>query len=397
MSKWLQALLCTAIVSSVLPSRAQAQATNSTQAGSTTTNQGRVGLPTATALRGGCRAIVTWRRSTQTPPTAALPITVLVDQVGVGDGFLPPGEDSVEIKLGVLLERGHRVSAIAGTEPPTVSEERSPSEPDKGQAVSKDGCPPRLGAKKAEDNRGDLDLLVYSGVVIDTFTPADNPFFVQVDPKTNGEEAKPADKTTSRAQGVVGVDFSYRLTNENAKVQLWLSGESVYGTKTDEVAVPTGIKPDEYFRKVIEANSLEVYVAPRLEFWTLKKDEAPLALYATARFGMMALKDAKEIAQSHHIGAGGIIIDGTFEGSLFEIGWGKSTQFVNPDGEPKWDRLKIDTLVAVEIGSDTGMYGFFQVYIDTPLTDRKRKASSIQTFIGVELEMSKFAKLWGGK
>jgi hypothetical protein len=148
---------------------------------------------------------------------------------------------------------------------------------------------------------------------------------------------------------------------------------------------------------VIDASSLEAYVAPRFEFWTLKKEDSPLALYATARFGLMALQNATEVAESHHIGAGGIVIDGTFEGSLFEIGWGKSSQFVNPSGEAKWDRLKIDTLAAVALGSDTGLYGFFQVYVDMPLTNRNEKATAIQTFIGVELELTKFAKLWGGK
>ncbi len=326
-----------------------------------------------------------------------LEIVLRVNGKGVADDTLKKAATTLEMKAGLQLAKGDDLQAVVSDGgAPVVSKEFPVVDAPKGTKVSTAGCPKEVEPRNYDD-RDVVEIIAYGGLAIDTFAPAKLGNYVER--KDDGTEVAIPTQTMTRQRAIAGIDFAYRLTKKSRPVQFWISGETMYGSRTadfckeEEKCFEEATDLTKNFTKVLRsASSFEAYITPRLEFWTFQKDsEAPLALYATGRLGLIALDGAPGISGSHHVGIGTIITKGRFEGTLVEAGWGKTELFADPEkGKPKWNRLKIDALAAIRMTDDT--YAFVQLYIDTTLR-RNDTSSGLQTFIGIEKNLNSW-KLW---
>jgi hypothetical protein len=208
----------------------------------------------------------------------------------------------------------------------------------------------------------------------------------------------PPNTLTERHNRVLfGVNFDYRMTgSDHSRMQLWLTGETMHGVRSADVdCTAEENKPVEcnpapgvsYARAVLaDSTSVEAYVAPRLLFAQLQKAATtPTRLYATARFGFIALAGAPRVYKNHHLGLGLMADDGPFAGSRVEFGWGMNELLSGRS----WKRFKVDGLVTFPVPKmgDTAHF-FIQMFIDNDL--KGNTPDSIQSFMGIDLDIRRF-------
>jgi hypothetical protein len=208
----------------------------------------------------------------------------------------------------------------------------------------------------------------------------------------------PPNTLTERHNRVLfGVNFDYRMTgSDSGRLQLWLSGETMHGVRSADIdCTAEENKPPEcnpapgvsYARAVLaNATSVEAYVAPRLVFAQLQKDAAtPTRLYATARFGFIALAGAPRVYKNHHLGVGLMADDGPFAGSKVEFGWGMNELLSGRS----WKRMKVDGIVTFPVPRTGETAHFFiQMFIDNDLNGST--PDSIQSFMGIDFDIRRF-------
>jgi hypothetical protein len=333
------------------------------------------------AHAGDCAVVVTL-----STPRVGDVVRVLLDRGRLRDqDIVSTTQTTVVIPTGSPLQAGQSLRLLVNGSP--VSE--------KDDAVREAAARP-AGAKPigvcdppAPGSQGEsLEASAYIGWAYDQFAPD----------KIGGY---PPGTTTARHNRMLfGVDFDYRmLGSDSSDVRLWLSGETLHGVRSADVDCeaennrPTVCDPQpgvRYARAVLEnATSLEAYVAPRLEFKALQKSAStPTQLYATARFGFIALEGAPRVYKNHHVGAGLVADGGPFKGSLVEFGWGMNEMLSGRD----WKRLMVDgfltfSLERVPIIRDNARF-FIQMFIDNDLGGDT--PDSIQTFLGFDLDVRKF-------
>jgi len=227
----------------------------------------------------------------------------------------------------------------------------------------------------------------YLGMAVDSFAP-----------DSVGDYRNPQAADQRKTRQIFGVNFDYRLFGgDGDHVQLWLYGETLHGVRTADVDCEGETPPpvcseaspfqDRAFYILQHASSLEAYVAPRLELWTLQRGSTtPTKVYVTTRIGFTALERAPSVYKSLHVGVGLLADDGPFAGSSLEVGWGQNELFARSD----WNRLKIDGLLIFSIEriirTDAARF-FVQMYIDNdPWGDG---ADSIQTFYGIDVDLQR--------
>jgi hypothetical protein len=239
------------------------------------------------------------------------------------------------------------------------------------------------------DGRDTVEASLYTGLSIDTFAAADLNRYLQ-----QGESGGP----TTRV--LAGFDVAYRLLGNPAHSrdsQLWFFAETVYGIKSGDVdcagmAKPTACAtPDNLLKIVRGARSLEAFAGLRWEFPpALQITSAhPARLYLKGVAGFLtAAGRAAGLANEHHVAMGGVITNGSFMNSYFEVGYGRSDFIIGPPGSRRFSRWKFDlflTMPRVEMLSAFKRFHvtpFMQVWADAgPGSD------GIQTYIGVEFDL----------
>ena len=211
----------------------------------------------------------------------------------------------------------------------------------------------------------------------------------------------PGTATVRHNRQLFGVDFDYRMFgHDSGKAQLWLTGETMHGVRNADIdcSAETNKPPIcdpkagiAYARAVLEnATSLEAYVSPRIEFARLQNGTStPTRLYATMRFGFIALDGAPRVFKDYHAGVGLKAADGPFKDSLLEVGWGNNELLSGR----RWKRLKVDGTLTFDlqnlpgIGTDKARF-FIEMFIDNDL--HGRTPDSIQTFMGFEIDVRRF-------
>jgi len=208
----------------------------------------------------------------------------------------------------------------------------------------------------------------------------------------------PPNTLTERHNRVLfGVNFDYRvLGSDTSRMQFSFAGETMHGVRSADVdCTAEENKPAEcnpapgvsYARAVLaDSTSVEAYVAPRLVFWRLQKDTStPASLYATARFGFIALAGAPRVYKNHHLGLGLIADDGPFAGSKVEFGWGMNELLSGRS----WKRMKVDGMVTFPVPRTGGTAQFFiEMFIDNDL--KGNSPDSIQSFMGIDFDIRRF-------
>ena len=208
----------------------------------------------------------------------------------------------------------------------------------------------------------------------------------------------PPNTLTERHNRVLfGVNFDYRMIgSDTSRMQFSFAGETMHGVRSADIDCNAEEnKPPEcepapgvsYARAVLaDSTSVEAYVAPRLVFWRLQKDTTtPTSLYATARFGFIALAGAPRVYKNHHLGLGLLADDGPFAGSKVEFGWGMNELLSGRS----WKRLKVDGLVTFPVPRTGGTAQFFiEMFIDNDL--KGNSPDSIQSFMGIDFDIRRF-------
>jgi hypothetical protein len=210
----------------------------------------------------------------------------------------------------------------------------------------------------------------------------------------------PQDSSTRRERFVAGIDFSYRIKGraDDRGQQFWLYGETVHGVRSADVNcavdpeipvcqpfnVATGAQKVLYILR--NASTLEAFAGARWEFKDINFGSADavaenaVKAYVRAQLGFLAVEQSGGDALNvDHVALGLQAVRGRFRESYFEAGFGKSDLYaVHPNS-----RLKIDGYLSVDIGLD-GAFPFVQMVIDA---DGRSGADTIQTFMGVNLDM----------
>lgn len=271
-------------------------------------------------------------------------------------------------------------------------------------ALGKDGKPLRLqlgtdaksGAVdpcKREAELGDespFDAGAFFGTVVDNFAP-DNV----------GAYINPEAGSTQKTQWIFGFNFDYRLLGRSdSPVQVWLEGETMHGVRTadvdcappdpaDKPPVCGDATPQNALTKakyILEnADSLEAWVSPRVEFMTLQfGTDTPAQIYGTVSFGFVALKDAPKVFRTHHVGAGFLTKEGPFEDSYLEAGWGKNELLSD-----RWNRFKVSGALSFNLDALLPVWkGIGRVFAEMALdNDFGEGADSIRTFFGIDIDL----------
>jgi hypothetical protein len=342
------------------------------------------------------------------PATAGTRIELEVNKRAVTSVGADVGDTAVMIVLRGPVSSGDELRATR------IVNDKRDAQPGPSLTVAKGGSP-QCEALKAEDKvvsdeRDTFDASLYLGRAVDNFAPSSVGGYA--DPESGG-------KTPLRFVG--GADFEFRLTGSpEDRRQLWIFGETMHGVRSadvncqpdnkDKPAVcdkltlgPTGNATQQFQFTLENATSLEAYAGFRYEFMTLQaSNDTPAKLYATARWGVMMLSGTTRTApvtsgtpvqpiaiqtshayQAHHLGVGLLLPKGKFDGSLLEVGWGKTELFSHGNVQSGWNRLKIDGALSVKLAGP--MYGFLQMYSDfDPIY---HGSDSVQTFFGVSFEV----------
>jgi hypothetical protein len=80
----------------------------------------------------------------------------------------------------------------------------------------------------------------------------------------------------------------------------------------------------------------------------------------------------------HHIGLGGIITNGYFQGSYFELGHGRTDLF-KPNSHGRW---KVDSFLTFPVKRAINFY--IQLFVDSDLGNA---SDSVQTYFGFDLNL----------
>jgi hypothetical protein len=302
------------------------------------------------------------------------------------------GKTEVRIVFTGPLEEGSELS-VRQVLPNTTPDDRFVGATTVGKADGPPACAgPPPGA--ADDGREGFEASGYVGMAIDNFAPA----------SVGGYDDSQVGGKQTRAVG--GFDFEFRVAGSStSKRQIWLFGETLHGVRHADINCAGDDKPavcdkltaanaGRQLQFVIDnASSLEAYVGGRFELATLQADGVPAKLYATVRTGVMMLNgEAKSDGQvfashhayrAHHVGGGLLMPDGRFQGSLLEVGFGRTDIFDNVRITNHWRRLKIDGSLQIKVKG--AMYAFAQLYADFDPTGKA--ADSVQTFYGLSFSV----------
>jgi hypothetical protein len=238
---------------------------------------------------------------------------------------------------------------------------------------------------------------MYLGLAIDTFAAAEHLNYLN-----------PNLSQGPRERGIVGIDFSKRLTAGRRPLTIY--GETVHGARTTEincennklfvcrsnheligaVATPDPSQAAEDFVYIMRnASSLEGFMALR---WDAVPVAGGASLYLKGQAGFLTIaEDGRGAKNLHQVGVGLIQKTGQFSNSYLEVGFGRSDLFESH----RRRRLKVDALLTAPIIIDDGgsakrffskFQPFAQITVDA---DLGFGADSIQSYIGLEFILKK--------
>jgi hypothetical protein len=232
----------------------------------------------------------------------------------------------------------------------------------------------------AQDDDEPIAVTGYFGTAVDSFAAQDLKDYLN--PEDSGE-------TSAFERSIFGIDFEAQLTKK-----IYIFGETLHGVRSadinceekpdlcDEISAEPGA--DEPLAILKSATSLEAFAGIRAHISSLK--EGDLDLYVKAQAGFVTVSDnGGDIFDDHHIGLGIMTNRGQFEGSYFEVGYGKSDYFLINNNR----RFKIDGFVSIALNENQTASFFAQMVVNADLSDG---SDSIQSFFGVDFDIGHFLR-----
>lgn len=335
-------------------------------------------------------------------PSGIDAVQIEIDRQPLAAADVVPGQARLVIPLDGQLRAGSRLRARVRRG--TAWSDFGPPVPVAGDALAPVPAPRTV---EWNDDRPTLGASTYAGFAYDNFAP---------DKVGNYINIEGAGRSPMRF--ITGVNVEYRLIGDPGDgLQMWWAAETLYGVRSADVNCKAEPQPpvcgelnqdfDERFLFILQrASSMEAFSGPRVEFLTLQKNSAfPSRVYASARFGFLALDDGTfKTSGAHHVGGGVLVPTGIFAGSFFEVGLGKTDLFESlragaTPGRGPWNRIKVDGLLVFDLAHGlrdgfgvlsrvAGSSRFFvQVYSDHDGWGGTHSADSIQTFVGMDFDL----------
>lgn len=271
-------------------------------------------------------------------------------------------------------------------------------------AVSYGQCP---NENATNDGRCSFQASAFLGLAIDTFAAGEYGNYAYSGSTANSTSG-------ARESSVVGFDFADRLkgwrdkTTGNFTRQLWVYGETMHGARSADINCSTNpnlpscattlasiVKPtnpgDSVLYLLRNASSLEGYLGFRYEFARLNDgggaagnpDGTPVNLYVKAQAGFLKVSGAPGSALDvDKIAVGAIATKGNYANSYLDVGFGRNDVFQYN----RRRRTMIDGYLERAIPGNFGMSFFAQMLVDT---DLGRGSDSFQTYIGVNMDLTK--------
>lgn len=252
-------------------------------------------------------------------------------------GYLPRqrvADPGAEIRFAVVtpLQNGDRLRVLVNGDVVAPDVEVQPRPPRREPVGT---CPPDVDRERETS----FTAQAYLANLVDTFAPGSIANYQN--PGAGGQKTRQT----------FGTYFDARVAgSEKSRVQFWVYAETLYGVRSADVDCRSEVKPglcdDSPTAKakyILEhATSLEGFVSPRLEFLTLQKDtESPIRLHVTGRIGFIALEGTAKAFRFYEVGAGGYLLDGPFDGSYVDLGFGHNALL----SKGAFDRVRIDGVI----------------------------------------------------
>ncbi len=239
--------------------------------------------------------------------------------------------------------------------------------------------------------------MLFVGATVDSFLAKDL-----------GALLNPAESGRSKTGSVAGVDFEYRAMGGGQSTkgwapQLWVYGRTMHGIRSVEVDCSQAIQADlcaaaaapgstaatagsQFVWILRNASSVEAFAGLRLEFLTLRAHGDAGKLYAKTELGFLSIAGAGgDVADSHQkLALGAVLTNGHFQGSLFEIGAGRSDVFRVHPGR----RVKVRGMLTWASGvlAEKGVRPFLEMTVDS---DFGSGADSVRTTYGLSLDVDR--------
>lgn len=248
------------------------------------------------------------------------------------------------------------------------------------------------------DCRERFEASAYIGFSVDTFAGSETLKYLNLDEAANDKKQR----------GIGGFDFAYRLTPEPGNrfsqgrgwiSQLWVFGETVHGVRSADVDCTKNLTfptcapfskqlenaakaGDTLFFILRNATSLEAFGGLRYEFYSVGQEtDYPANLYLKGQLGLAQVAHGPDdAADMHHIGGGLILTKSPYQGSYFDVGYGRSDVF----GSRRRRRVKWDGFLSRQITK--GISFFAQIFVDS---DFGRGSDSVQSFFGFDFDLLK--------
>ena len=226
---------------------------------------------------------------------------------------------------------------------------------------------------------------IFMGSAIDSFAAGDLKNYINPDKSSELTE-----------QLIAGFDFEYQLSRRGERGVV-LFGQTMHGAKSGEVDctkdgnatkdvcklagfdLPSPKQPLAIFR---QATTLEGFVGLRAEFMSLGTGESPARAYVKGQLGFLSVAGkGGDLVDQHQVAVGLRLNDGTFEGSFFELGYGRNDLFQDNHG-----RKIVDALLTFGKGADPNVKPFFEIFVDS---DFRNGPDNLQLFMGLEVNVLK--------
>jgi hypothetical protein len=206
-------------------------------------------------------------------------------------------------------------------------------------------CVPKETPRTNEyDDRQTFEANAFVGQVFDNFAPAE---------VLGVNYTKPPAGDIDR-RWTAGFQAAYRLLGApDAVRQLWLSTQILHGARSADIdctANPQAFScpgvnptkdPEQRLLTTLEhASTMEAHIEARMELFRLQgSTDTPVKVFASTRYGFIAMESAPKVFSSDAYVGGGITTPkGSFRGSFAEVAWGRSRQF---QSVPEANRMKI--------------------------------------------------------
>ena len=236
---------------------------------------------------------------------------------------------------------------------------------------------------------------IVQSFILDERRGTDFDFFAALDFEAFGSSSsddQTIDKNSAAFSPVAGADLSFRVAGrlnqaERALTpQFWLGVRGTLGQRSKELTCEAASEAPECafllfprLRTVIQrGSSIEVAVAPKIEFWSIESQSSHMMMYIKGEVSMLIISSADDLEDLYFYGIGIQSTTGPFTGSFVEAGGGGDSLFLRNQNR----RFKLNGEFMTPVGP--GLLAFARINLDT---DFASGSDRLRVYFGVRLNL----------